>query len=104
MIRHIVMLKLAANADQAELQAVMSGLAALELPGFLAFEHGENIDLENKSPDLPYGFICTFSGQTALETYAADPAHQALGARLVALCEGSGDGITVIDLIVGGAG
>lgn len=103
MIRHIVMLKLADDADQAELQAVMAGLAALDLPGFMAFEHGENIDLESKTPDLPYGFICTFADQSALETYAADPAHQALGARLVALCDGCGEGITVIDLVVGDA-
>jgi len=103
-IRHIVMLKLAADADQSELQAVMAGLAALELPGFIAFEHGANIDLESKTPDLAYGFIGTFADQTALETYAADPTHQALGARLVALCDGGGDGITVIDLVVGDAG
>lgn len=101
MIRHIVMLGLQDGADMAELQAVMDGLAALDLPGFVAFEHGPNIDLEGKTPNHPYGFIGTFVDQSALETYAADPVHQALGARLVALC-GGGERIMVIDLVVAG--
>ena len=99
MIQHVVMLSLVDGHDKAELQAVMSGLADLDLPGFEGFSHGPNIDLENKTPDYPYGFICTFKDQTALETYAADPNHRALGARLVALC-GGGDGIMVMDLVV----
>lgn len=99
MIQHIVMLSLPADHDADELQAVMAGLAALDLPGFDGFQHGLNIDLETKTPNHPYGFICTFADQQALETYAADPAHQALGARLVALCGGA-EGIMVMDLVV----
>ena len=99
MIQHIVMLALPQDHDAAELQAVMDGLAALDLPGFMGFSHGPNIDLEDKTPNYPYGFICTFADRAALETYAADPGHRALGARLVALC-GGGDGIMVMDLDV----
>lgn len=99
MIQHIVMLSLQDGHDPDELAAVMAGLAALDLPGFAGFAHGPNIDLEVKTPDYPYGFICTFTDQAALETYAADPGHQALGARLVALC-GGGEGIMVMDLVV----
>lgn len=97
MIRHIVMLRLQEGYDPVELISVMSGLGALELPGFAGFEHGPNRDLEQKTLDYPYGFICTFDNVAALEVYAADPGHQALGARLVALC-GGGDGIMVMDL------
>ena len=99
MIQHIVMLALPDGYDAAELALVMEGLAALDLPGFTGFHHGPNIDLENKTPDYPYGFICSFADQSALETYAADPGHQSLGSRLVALC-GGGDGIMVMDLVV----
>lgn len=98
MIRHIVMLRLLPTCDAAELQAVMVGLAGLGLPGFLGFDHGPNRDLEHKTPDYPYGFICTFTDVAALQTYAADPDHHALGARLVALCDGGGDGIMVMDI------
>lgn len=99
MIRHIVMLRLQASHDTAELETIMSGLAALDLPGFTGFEHGPNRDLEQKTQEYPYGFICTFDSIAALQTYATDPGHQALGARLVALC-GGGDGIMVMDLEV----
>ena len=99
MIQHIVMLSLNEGYDQSELADVMQGLSVLQIPGFVGFTHGPNRDLENKTPDHPYGFICTFADADALRRYAGDAAHQALGARLVALC-GGGGGIMVIDLEV----
>ena len=101
MIQHIVLLKLRPDHDADELQQVMAGLAALDLPGFEGFSHGPNRDFENKTPEYPYGFIGSFADAGALATYAADPAHQALGARLVALCTGGAEGILVADLDTG---
>ena len=102
MIQHVVMLNLKPSHDPAELQAVMAGLAALDtkVEGFLSFQHGPNRDLEKKTQEYPYGFICTFSNIEGLERYAADPEHQALGGRLVAMCVGGADGIMVMDLDV----
>ncbi len=102
MIRHIVMMTLKDDHDAGELSAIMMGLSALMpgIEGFEGFEHGPNRDLEQKSPDFPYGFICTFNDVAALEAYAQNPDHQALGARLVAQCKGGADGIMVIDLDV----
>jgi len=100
MIKHIVMLNLRPEHDAAELAAVMAGLDALEIKGFSGFSHGPNRDIENKSPDYPYGFICNFTDLEGLRRYASDPAHSALGARLVALCECGADGIMVMDLDV----
>jgi hypothetical protein len=99
MIQHIVMLSPSDGYDKGEMADVMQGLSALQIAGFTGFTHGPNRDLENKTPDHPYGFICTFTDVAALQTYANDVDHQALGARLVALC-GGGDGIMVIDLEV----
>lgn len=100
MISHCVMLKLKPDHDPAELQAVLTGLAGLvgQIDGFTALTHGPNIDLEAKSPDYVAGFVASFTSQEALEAYAADPRHQALGARLVALCDGGVDGILVFDI------
>ena len=102
MILHSVYLALRADADPAELADVMQSLAALvgQIDGFAGFAHGPNRDLEGKSPDAPYGFVCTFDDVTALAAYAADPRHTALGTRLVDLCGGA-DGIMVYDLDVG---
>ncbi|MBV2358921.1 Dabb family protein [Thalassococcus sp. CAU 1522] len=94
------MLRLRADADVDELHAVMAGLDALraQIDGFTGFSHGPNRDMELKSSAWPHGFIADFADAAALARYAADPGHRALGARLVALCEGGGDGIMVYDL------
>lgn len=99
MIRHCVMLKLPRDHDQVELTAVMQGLdhVAKRLPGSMAFLSGKNIDLEDKSPDFPFGFTLDFENEDALRLYAQDPEHAALGQRLVGLC-GGGSNILVFDL------
>lgn len=98
MISHVVMLCLKPNHDPQELSDVMQGLASLKLEGFVEFSHGTNLDLEAKSPQHPYGFICAFTDRAAVKRYAENADHIALGSRLVALCEGGADGIYVVDL------
>lgn len=102
MILHAVYLSLPEDVDEQELGAVMDGLSALVggIDGFVGFEHGPNIDAEGKSPEAPYGFHGRFADRAALDRYAADPRHQALGARLVALCKGAA-GIKVYDIDTG---
>jgi len=98
MICHVVLLRLPEDHDAAELSAVMEGLAALDLPGLLSFGYGPNLDAEGLSPGYAYGFVVEFEDRAALDRYAADPGHRALGGRLVALC--GGGGIFVADLDV----
>lgn len=102
MIRHCVFLRLRADADPDTLADVMSGLATLvaALDGCSHFAHGPNVDLEGKSPDHGHGFTFDAASRDALERYATHPDHIALGARLVALCDGGGDGVVVYDLEV----
>lgn len=102
MILHIVMLSLKSNVQPSDLQEVMLGLDALrqQVTGFQAFQHGPNSDFEVKSPDYPYGFICTFADRGSLQTYADHPEHKLLGARLVAMCDAGADGIWVADIEV----
>ena len=98
MILHIVMLNLLPDHNAGELRAVMDGLAGLNIDGFTAFRHGPNRDVENKTPDYPYGFICSFTDLAALGRYADDPHHKALGARLCQLCVDGANGVMVMDL------
>lgn len=98
MILHTVLCALAPDCDSAELADIMAGLGALDIDGFVGFSHGINVDAEGKTPRYPYGFQCTFIDRAALDRYAEDAGHRALGARLVALCEGGGDGILVSDI------
>lgn len=102
MIRHVVMLALKPDEMPANVQDVMKSLDELrpQIAGFVDFEHGPNRDIENKSPDYPYGFVCTFEDVGALRSYADNADHKMLGARLVAMCNGGADGIMVMDLDV----
>ncbi|WP_338055480.1 Dabb family protein [Shimia biformata] len=103
MIHHVVMCDLRRDADPGEWAAIMAGLAGLvgQIDGFLGFDAGRNLDFEAKSPDHDAGFICRFHDKAAVERYATDPRHVALGTRLVALCRGGGEGIRVYDLDTG---
>jgi len=100
MIRHCVFLRLKSKADTAELDKIMLDLEDLvrRLDGCSGFRAGPNRDYEGKSADYPYGFTLDAENAKALAAYAVDPEHQALGARLVDLCEGGADGIVVYDL------
>ena len=71
-----------------------------QIEGFSVFHHGRNIDVEGKSLEVQYGFTCTFNDLNALQRYAIDPRHQALGAKLVALCGGV-EQIKVYDITTG---
>ncbi len=99
MISHVVALKLAPDAARAELDAVMDGLGDLvsELNGVLLFHHGAEIAAEPLARGHDYGLVLQFVDRAALDEYAADSTHKALGARLVALCAGGIDGLTVFD-------
>lgn len=101
-IQHIVLLHLKPDTPADELVDVMESLAKLgaDIPGFLSFQHGPNRDFEQKSQDYPYGFVCTFADRVALQSYAENPIHKRLGAALVAMCVGGGDGIWVADIEV----
>ena len=100
MILHSVYLRLPQGTDATELSEVMAGLNQLcrGLAGCAGFQHGPNRDYEAKSPEHPYGFVAQFRDRDALAHYAEHPEHKALGARLVAMCDGGVDGIVVYDL------
>ena len=102
MIRHCVFLRLAKGADRDELVVVIEGLRSLVagLNGCANFAAGPNRDYEGKSPGYPFGFTFDAADAEVLATYAHHPTHKALGARLVALCDGGAAGITVYDLEV----
>ncbi len=99
MIRHLVLLRFQPDVTAAEKAALMAGLDALRehLPGMLAFTA-----LANTSPEDPVvhgfrdGFAIDLADAAARDAYLADPAHRALGARLVAACGGL-DGLVVFD-------
>ena len=102
MIRHMVHLRFGDTVSltaRAGMFAALDGLRA-HLPGVLDYRVFQNI-----SPEIPvlHGFLDVFwfdfVDAAARDIYLADPAHQAIAARLVAAVRGL-DGILVCDVAV----
>ena len=101
MIRHIVALRFRADTTDATKAALYADLAALgdHLKGLVAFRSFVNVSVE-----LPLVrgfndvFWCDFSDIAARDAYLVDPAHQAVGARIVAELEGGAAGVFVCDI------
>lgn len=100
MIAHIVICRLRPDHDPVAYAAVIAGLRDLVagLPGEAPFAAGPNRDFERLSVGWDAGFVISFADRDALARYADDPVHKALGARLVALCQGGTGGLMVFDL------
>jgi hypothetical protein len=83
-----------------DLSGVMGELKAFSegLDDVIAFDHGLNLDFENKSADHTIGFVIRFASEQAVADYAQHPTHQALGGKLCDLCVGGAEGIIVYDL------
>lgn len=100
MIRHIVLTRFAPDTTEAEIAAIYDGLAQVcaRLDGARGFHGGRSTSPEQIERGYMHGFTVDFDDWDALQRYAEDPAHQALGARIVAGAEGGLDGVLVLDI------
>ena len=104
MIRHIVALRFKPGttaATKASLYRDLSGLAK-HIEGIVDFRSFANISVE-----LPLArgfddlFWFDFRDESVRDTYLADAAHQAIGARIVAELDGGAEGVFVFDVTLG---
>lgn len=100
MLAHCVFLNVADDQSADAPEEVLRALGELrnEVDGMLGYEWGPNRDFEEKTPDYTYGFVVMFRDREAHLAYERHPKHVELGGRLVAMCKGGADGITVFDL------
>jgi hypothetical protein len=75
-IRHVVLFDYAANANEAEIQAVIAGLDALpgKIPEILDWSLTE--DLGRREGSFRYCLIAHFDDMAAMERYLAHPEHE----------------------------
>ncbi|MCT8162211.1 Dabb family protein [Pseudoruegeria sp. SHC-113] len=102
MIRHIVLTKFTPETPEAKIREIYEGLAAVaeRLPGAGGFTGGRSESPEQIERGYMHGFVIDFDSWEALQTYANDAEHKALGGQLVAHATGGIDGILVLDLDV----
>ncbi|MEM1078644.1 MAG: Dabb family protein [Pseudomonadota bacterium] len=102
MIRHIVLTKFKPETSEEKIAEIYGGLAALteKLPGAQGFTGGRSESPEQIERGYMHGFVIDFDSWDALQTYADNPEHQALGGQLVENAMGGIDGLCVLDLDV----
>lgn len=102
MIRHIVLTKFKPETSEQTIAGIYDGLSALseKLPGAGGFTGGRSQSPEQIERGYMHGFVIDFDSWDALQTYAANEEHKALGGQLVTNAVGGIDGILVLDLEV----
>lgn len=101
MIRHIVALRFPSTTSQATKDALYADLAGLraQIDGIEDFRSFQNVSVE-----LPLVrgfndvFWFDFRDSAVRDAYLVHPAHQAVGARIVAETEAGLDGVFVCDV------
>jgi hypothetical protein len=96
MIRHTVLLKLRDSAEAPHIFIALKSLQS-QIPGIIAITTGPDCSPEGLQRGFTHGFAVDFENAVARDTYLPHPAHQKVGAKIVAACEGGIDGVLVLD-------
>ncbi len=99
MIRHVVLFKLRRGLSENVVLEIFEALRALQhqMPGILAVSAGRDQSPEGLQRGNSHGFTVDFTDAVARDAYLPHPAHQKVGAMIVASAEGGVEGITVLD-------
>jgi len=96
MIRHVVLVKLRDAADAPKIFAALTSLQS-QIGGIIAVSSGVDCSPEGLQRGFTHGFTVDFVDAAARDAYLPHPAHQKVGAMIVASSEGGVEGITVVD-------
>jgi len=100
MIRHIVLTKFRSDIAEERINKIYSDLSDLtdRLAGAQGFCAGRSTSPEQIERGYMHGLVIDFDSWDALQAYAENPEHKALGAQLVENAVGGLDGILVLDI------
>ena len=96
MIRHVVLVKLHDAADAPHIFAALKNLQS-QIPGIISITAGSDCSPEGLQHGFTHGFTVDFVNAAARDAYLPHPAHQKVGAMIVAATAGGRDGIVVLD-------
>jgi hypothetical protein len=99
MIRHVVFFKLRPGLPPETPAQIFAALKALQaqIPGIITVSAGQDASPEGLQRGNTHGFTVDFENAAARDAYLPHPAHQKVGAMIVAASEGGVAGITVVD-------
>ncbi len=96
MIRHVVLLKLR-NVDEAPQIFIALKALQTQIPGIISVTTGVDCSPEGLQRGFTHGFTVDFVDAAARDAYLPHPAHQKVGAMIVAATTGGVDGVLVLD-------
>jgi Stress responsive A/B Barrel Domain len=96
MIRHVVLLKLRNASESPQIFAALKALQS-QIPGIINITVGADCSPEGLQRGYTHGFTVDFVNAAARDGYLPHPAHQKVGAMIVAACLGGVDGVLVLD-------
>jgi hypothetical protein len=96
MIRHVVLLKLRNATEAPKIFTALKNLQS-QIPGIINIAAGPDSSPEGLQRGYTHGFTVDFVDAAARDAYLPHPAHQKVGAMIVAACENGIDGVLVLD-------
>jgi len=84
-IRNVVLVKLKAGADAAEVARIQDGLRNLGCPGTVSFTLGDDLGLRDGT--WSFAIVADFTDEAAYRGYDLDPEHNRLRGLLGLLAE-----------------
>jgi Stress responsive A/B Barrel Domain len=84
-IRNVVLVKLKAGADAAEVTEIQDGFRGLECPGTVNYTLGDDLGLRDGT--WSFAIVADFTDVASYRAYDLDDAHNRYRARLAPLAE-----------------
>jgi hypothetical protein len=102
MIRHIVLIRVRPGVSEADIAAIYAGLSSVvaKHAGAHGFLSGRSASPEQMERGYMHAFTIDFDDWAALDAYAHDREHRALGEQLVGLAQDGLAGLLVLDIEV----
>jgi len=101
MIKHIVLLKLANNITDIQIESAMQKLHDLKnglIPQIKSFTHGKNCSIENLHQGFNYGFIMGFENSSDRDYYVEHEAHKKIATEdILPMAEKGAESVVVLD-------
>lgn len=85
MIRNVVLVKLKATADAAEVAKIQDGFRGLDCPGTVSFTLGDDLALRDGT--WSFAIVADFTDEASYRAYDADAEHNRLRALLAPQAE-----------------
>ena len=100
MVRHIVMIKTAAEAEEKDIEEVFSKLAELKnsIPGIVDFRAGRNNSPEGLEQGYSHLFMMDFTDKQARDAYLPHPEHKAVQPAIMSILSDDGNMVLVMDI------